>query len=212
MVIAFQSEGQYGSITKIKPDDYPVTDSMFEGNYEKVVSGEITSLDKAWFTNDTLNQTLVFELYTDFHRLEIYHFYNTNIPSEIIGKIELHVATGPFNNIFDTATSKQKHMFFKGFIQSAQRIKQSYFTTLKGLTLGDKKEKALRIYGKPDKYSVSKGIEKYRWHFEGVYSALESTTKIKTSKPLASGSWGFGVQMYFRAGRLVAMILSNELP
>jgi len=212
MIIACQAIGQSNRITKIIPDDYPVKDSMFQGNYGQLVSGEITSLDQAWFTNDTLKQTLVFDLYTDYHRLEIYHFYNDNIPLELIDEMELYVSKGQFNNIFDTATAQQKHSFFKGFLSSGKKISQSYFTTLKGFRLGDKKEKALGIYGNPDKYSISKGIEKCEWKFEGDYRALESKTKIKTSKPLAKDSWGFYVKMFFSSNRLMAMILSNDIP
>lgn len=58
-------------------DDFPVTNRMFRKIYNhnqsfKMKSGKIYSLDKAWFTNDTLDQTLVFELYTDFFRTDIY--------------------------------------------------------------------------------------------------------------------------------------------
>ena len=56
-------------------DDYPVPTKMFVGNYHRRESGVLASEDAAWFSNDTLNQTLIFELYTDFHRLYTYHFF-----------------------------------------------------------------------------------------------------------------------------------------
>jgi len=203
--------GQSDGLTMI-PDDYPVTDSMFKGNYDKIISGEITSLDKAWFTNDTLKQTLVFELYTDYHRLEIYHFYNNDIPEELINKIELYVSKGKFNNIFDTATRKQKQTFFSGFLSSGKKIDQKYFTTYKGFKLGDNQEKAITIYGTPDKHSTFKNIEKYEWTFTGDYALKESKTNVKTNKPLAKNSWGFEVIMFFRKDKLIDMILSNDIP
>ena len=64
------------SVAQIIPDDYPVTDEMFKGNFGLINMGEAYSFDKVWFLNEFLNETLIFELYTDYHRLLIYHFKN----------------------------------------------------------------------------------------------------------------------------------------
>jgi len=60
------------------PDNYPVTNEMFgydvKSNGREIKSGNIRSLDKVWFRNDTLKQILVFELYTDNFRNIIFHF------------------------------------------------------------------------------------------------------------------------------------------
>src|SRR4051812_28691651 len=62
---------------KIIPDDYPVTDEIFGSDFNQngreIKSGDIFSYDKIWFRNDSLNQTLVFELYTDNYRNIIFH-------------------------------------------------------------------------------------------------------------------------------------------
>jgi hypothetical protein len=205
--------GQVDTLNKIITDDYPVTNNMFVGNYQQRESGEITSLDKAWFTNDTLKQTLVFELYTDYHRLNIFHFYNLDIPEELINNMELHVATGKFKNIFNIATIEQKQKYFRGFLDSSKSIYKSYFITTKGFKLGDYKVKALSIYGQPDSCRTSNGIEKCKWKFEGDYiESEENHSKMQTKRPFAENSFGFEVTMFFKADKLIAMILSNDIP
>jgi hypothetical protein len=203
--ITFAGYGQPGRTAKIIPDDYPVSNNMFVGNYEERNSGEITSFDKAWFTNDTLKQTLVFELYTDYFRCEIFHFYNNDIPDDLIKIMELNVANGTG----DTATELQKKKYFKEFLSSSKKINKSYFITNKGLKLGDHKNKAVLIYGKPDKSFISKGIEKYEWNFEG--DEPEIANKTTTTKPLAEG-FGYRVRMFFKNDKLIAMILNNYIP
>jgi hypothetical protein len=209
--------GQTNTPAKIIPDDYPVTNDMLadktsnNSSYKKK-SGEIFSLDKAWFTNDTLQQTLVFELYTDFHRLDIYHFFNNEIPADLVMNIPLYVSKSRFDNVFDTANFQQKQTHLKGFINSATKINQLYFSTKKGFRLGDKKEKAISAYGKPDKCSTFDNIEKCEWKFEGDYIESEEIhPKAKTNKPLVKNSYGYGVTMFFRKDKIVAMIISNDI-
>jgi hypothetical protein len=199
-------------------DDYPVTNEMLadktsnNSSYKKK-SGEVFSSDKAWFTNDTLKQTLVFELYTDYHRLYIYHFTNADIPTDLIRQMQLYVSKSKFDNVFETATFKQKQTYFSGFINSAIKINRQYFTTKKGFKLGDKKEKAIGIYGNPDKSSISENLEKCEWKFEGDYLESEETRpKMKTNKPFAKDSFGYSVTMYFRNNSLIAMIIGNDIP
>lgn len=196
--------------TKISPDDYPVTNEMFKGNYGEKTSGEIVSLDKAWFTNDTLKQTLVFELYTDYHRLVIYQFYNDTIPGGLVDRVELNVETNPRS--FGIASSNQKQRYFKGFIKSGNKISQRYFTTLKGFSLGDKNEKAINIYGKPDVQTVSDGFEKCEWKFKGDITQAETGIKTKSNKPIAKNSFGYSVTMFFKNEKLMAMIIHNAIP
>jgi len=206
------------TIKKMEVDDYPVTNDMLadkssnNSSYKKK-SGEIFSLDKVWFSNDTLNQTLVFELYTDYHRLYIYHLYNNDIPNDLINHMELDVSKSKFDNIFDSATFKQKRAYFSGFVNTAIKINQRYFKTRKGFRLGDKKEKAIRVYGNPDKCLTVNNIEKCEWKFEGDYIESEEIhPKAKTKRPFAKDSFGYSVMMYFRNNNLIAMIIRNDIP
>ncbi|SDJ09848.1 hypothetical protein SAMN05192550_1647 [Flavobacterium glycines] len=213
-----KSTSNLNATNVIVVDDYTVTNEMLtdktrDNSSYKRKSGEIFSLDKVWFTNDTLKQTLIFELYTDYHRLYIYHLINNDIPSDLIKQIELSVSKSKIDNIFETATLKQKQTYFSGFINSAIKINQNYFTSKKGFRLGDKKEKAISIYGIPDKCSTIENIEKCEWKYEGDYVESEEThPKEKTNKPFAKNSFGYSVIMYFRSNNLIAMIISNDIP
>jgi hypothetical protein len=115
------------SIKRFEVDDYQVTFEMMRkqsvdnySSYSKT-SGKTKLLDKTWFTNDTIKQTLVFELYTDGHRLVTYNFFNNDIPIDIIERIEFHTYDGQLLN------KQQKLNNFKGFINQSAKIDSKYF-------------------------------------------------------------------------------------
>jgi hypothetical protein len=197
------------TIKKFVVDDYPVTNEMLadktssNSSYKKQ-SGQTFSYDKAWFSNDTLKQTLVFELYTDYHRLVTYHFLDNDIPTDLINRMELHIYGG------ELASDKQKLKDFSGFLKQTTKINSSYFITDKGLRLGDTKQKAVETYGNPDKQTITDGIEKLEWLFIGDTS-YEGKTDLK-GKPLADNSFGHQILMYFRNGKLIGQILHNDIP
>ena len=197
------------SIKRFVVDDYPVTDEMLEDKTSNNASfskksGDIESLDKAWFGNDILKQTLVFEMYTDKHRMVIFHFYNNDIPKGLINSMELNTGDG------DSASLKQKEKSFKGFVHATTKISQHYFTTDKGFKLGDKKQKALNIYGHPDHKTGEGNIEILEWDFVGDL-LYDGTTDLK-GKPLAKDNYGYQATMFFRNGQLIALIFHNDIP
>ncbi len=198
------------TIKRFVVDDYPVTFEMMRkqsadnySSYSKT-SGKTKSLDKAWFTNDTLKQTLIFELYTDGHRLVTYHFINQDIPSDIIERIELHTNEG------QQADKQQKLKDFNGFIDQSVKIDSKYFTSNKGLKLGDNKSKAIALYGQPDKETKSNGVERLEWNFVGdiLYDGKENLK----GKPLAKDNYGHQAYLFFKNGKLVGQILHNDIP
>jgi len=71
-----------------------LADKTSSNSSYKKQSGQTFSYDKAWISNDTLKQTLVFELYTDYHRLVTYHFLDNDIPTDLINRMELHIDGG----------------------------------------------------------------------------------------------------------------------
>lgn len=200
----------FDSIERFVVDDYPVTDDMInqqsvDGSFSFLkTSGLTKSYDKAWFTNENRQQTLIFEIYTDGHRLVTFHFYTHNILPDIIKAIELH------NNQNGLATYAQKLKDFKGFLNQAVKIDTQYFTSDKGLKLGDPPSKALAIYGTPHQKMVNKGVEKLVWHYVGdlLYDGKENLK----GKPLAKHNYGHHATLYFKEGRLIAQILYNEIP
>ena len=192
------------TIPKFRVDGYPVTDEMLGPNAHNRKSGEISDVEGAWFSNDTLKQTLVFVLYTDYHRMVTYHFLNNDIPAGIINRMELHTADG------ELASDKLKQKYFKGFPIQTTKIGKSYFKTYKGFKMGDNKEKALKVYGKPDKTKIENGIEKYEWDFIGD-AFYDKKTKLKRNI-LAEGSFGHQTIMFFRNNKLIGIIFHNDIP
>ena len=211
---AFKSEAQLATVIsdtvkRLVVDDYPITNAMLankvsnNSSYKKQ-SGQIYSFDKAWFTNDTLNQTIVFELYTDYHRMVTYHFYNNDVSIDLIDRMELHENNG------ELATLKQKLKDFYGFLNQATKIASRYFVTNKGFRLGDTKQKARETFGDPDKQSMNDGVEKLEWEFIGDES-YDGKSDLR-GKPLAKDSFGHHIVMYFKKDVLIGLILYNDIP
>jgi hypothetical protein len=194
------------TIKRFIVDDYPLRDRMFgrDINGRKIKSGNIFSMDKVWFTNDTLKQTIVVELYTDNFRGVEFHFQNNDIPKALIIRMELHTSDG------ELASQQLKQKNFQGFIRAATKIPRGYFTTYKNFKLGDSKQKSLRVYGVPDKKSIEDGVEVFEWDFVGDI-LYYGKTDLK-GKPLANDSYGHQATMMFRNNKLIAIILNNDIP
>ena len=190
-------------------DDFPIDDEMIsqqnvQDSQLKKHFGETYSFDKAWFGNNELKQNLVLEMYADFHRLVIFQFYTDNIPPDLLDKMELHTKAGEY------VSKKQKLKDFDGLLKQSAEIDAKYFTSKKGIRLGNTKQKIVDIYGNPDRTLIQNGIERAEWKFEGD----ENYTKTESSnnKPIAKNSFGNQVIMYFKNEKLIAQILFNEIP
>jgi hypothetical protein len=209
------------SLRFLTVDDFPVTDKMFRNLYDhnnffEMRSGKIISMDKAWFTNDTLEQTLVFELYTDFFRMDTYLFKNSDIPPGIIKRMELYVTKDSCETCFDLVDYKQKAPFFKGFIKKSKRISKKFFISNKGFKISDLKENTLKIYGQPDHDEINDGIECCEWDFYGddqlKYDSTNNKNIYLNGKPVAKDSFGNIILMYYRNNKLIGYIISNIIP
>lgn len=192
------------TIKKFAVDDYPVTDEMLadktsDNSSQKKQSRQTFSYDKVWLSNDTLKQTLVFELYTDYNRLVTYHFFSNDIPTDIVNRLELYIEGS------EIASDKQKLNELGGFPKKTTKITSSYFITDKGFRLGITKQKAIETYGNPDKQTLTNGIEKIEWLFVGDHT-YDNKTDLK-GKPVADNSFGHQIVMYFRHGKLIGQIL-----
>ncbi len=195
-------------LQKFEVDDFPVTDEMFvqeksESSARKIKSEDLSSYDKVWFSNDTLKQNLIFELYTDYHRLVTYCFYNDQIPTDIIQRIELHTS----NN--EIAGIEQKSKAMNGLLSQATVIPSNYFTTHKGFQLGSPKQKAIETYGQPDKEFKQNEVKILEWNFKGD---IIDDEKFPNNKPVAMRSYGHQITMYFAKEKLVGLILFNDIP
>jgi hypothetical protein len=166
--------------TKHILDDYPVTENMFY-NTTSTEIGKVTSRAN-WFSNDQLTETLIFELYTDNHRMFTYHFLNKEVGRELKNLIHFD---------FEGQEVKQENEIenhYNDFIKTSKKIDQKCFTSLKGQKLGDSKEKILKQLGSPIEKETLNTIEKYTWG-------------IPTNK----------TEMYLKKNKLIAIIIYRDL-
>ena len=78
----------------IKPffaDNYPVTDQMLgKGSANRATkTAHLIYENTAWFTNDSLKQTLMFVLFSDNTRLVTICFDNNDVPVELMARVTL---------------------------------------------------------------------------------------------------------------------------
>ncbi|MCU0435405.1 MAG: hypothetical protein MUC87_18250 [Bacteroidia bacterium] len=185
------------TIKRLKTDDYPVTEDMIN-------AVRVNNSDRVFFKNDSLQQCLIFDMYTDGHRLAIYHFNSAEIPYQLIEIIELYDEQGnPIPN--DKKLPELNRLIKKSF-----PLPESYFTSHKGLKIGCSKENATTIYGLPDKKLIENATEKYEWAYTGDI-LYDGKTDLK-GKPLALHSYGHKVTMLFKNNTLTGYILHNDIP
>lgn len=184
-------------------DDFPVTDEMLNGNV-KLKSGPLHSVDENWFTNPSLHQTLIVGVYTDKFRTGFFLFDNNNIPKELIAEVEIGDGNGAL------ATTRQKQKFFSGFIRSSKKIGPKYFVSHKGFRLGSPREDLIKVYGKPDTISARGSTEILGWDFTG--DSVGQPKSSRPGKPIAKDSWGYQVTGFIQNGKIIALILHNDIP
>jgi hypothetical protein len=190
------------------PDDYSVTKGMLEKFHSNISIKDIYSYDKAWFINKELNEILIFELYTDYHRLAIYHCTTDFLFSDLINLTKIHRKINPDTIVMADEISKMQS--FQKLFSNAVEIDKSYFKTNQGISLGICKNDAIRKYGYPQKSTLLHGIEILNWDFMGEYVITETGEKPKGK--IAKNSWGYHIVLYFKSDRLVALILKNDIP
>lgn len=201
-----ESEKYLDTFKRIVVDGFLVTDEMLrKGGYGKEIkSGNTLSYDNVWFSNDSLNQTLVIGLYTDGFRTGAFLFQNDNMPDELMKAMGLVTSNGEFVNL--QVLKKD----INGFLSKSSQINKKFFTTEKGIKIGDSVSKALSEYGEPDSVKSINGIDEYEWTFIGDIS-FDGKIDLK-GKPLAKDSYGYQVVMFFKRNKLIGLILGNEVP
>lgn len=194
----------------IVTDDYRINwDSLKPPDHPRMESGHIAGFDQCWFRNDTLNETIAYELYTDYMEPAIYHFKNNDIPTEIIAQIDIDTINNE-EGLPACYTTKKK--IIPAFVRQAMPLSICYFTSYKGLKLGIGKEKAITIYGKPDSIRNSHGYEIYYWSFQGDQMITTGYEKRENlSKPISFG-WGYSVQLFYKKDKLFATAFFNDIP
>jgi len=136
-------------------DDYPIVDRMLDCDKERIIGNYGSNSN--WFINDTLDEVLVFNLYTDCHRMYTFHFLRNKFPINFLKEI-------PFNSYHKDTSIKyiDKKTFFK-FVEKSKRISRNYFVTKSGIYLGEEESKILIKFGKPNKIETVDKFEKLTW-------------------------------------------------
>lgn len=191
----------------VKPffaDNYPVTDKMFgKGTGDRPFKTKhLISDNTAWFTNDSLKQTLNFILSSDNDRLVTCCFDNNNTPNEVVTKWDVRYEKG------NTALEEDKLLYYKEFYTKAPNINSKYFTSNKGFKLGDPKEKAIKQYGKPDSVKTVEGFEKYYWNPIGAQITQKEQNVSEKDLLLIDEKKQF-IIMYFKNNKLATVIFNN---
>lgn len=197
--------------TAFEVDDYVFSNDMLKDKTDKqsmylMNSGNLFSIEKVWFTNKELDETIVIQLYTDYHKSEIFHFQNTGSPQNLKDQIELQVLRK--DKKYYLAKTDEKRSEFDGLLKQSQTVAPSYFTSKQGIKLGETKQKIIDKYGTPDSTKTENGFEEYYWTFEGD----QITTSGKLSRKIAKDSFGHSIIAYFKNDQLVGRIIRNAIP
>lgn len=202
----------------IKKDIYPyATYDLFNSSNQNLYAGSLVSMsENRWFSNDLINQTIVFELVTDHAIGRVIHFLNknNNIPDELLNEIDINVEEGKYEIILKPARIEDVKNSLSDFIKLSKKIDKSFFATQKGISLNDPKDKIIGIYGEPDSEIIlSNGILKAEWFFNGNYMYDDSGEFIdwgyrsKCGRPLVEELSGYKLRMFFEDGKLIGSII-----
>ncbi|MEM7373120.1 MAG: hypothetical protein AAF587_31140 [Bacteroidota bacterium] len=199
--------GQTSSIEKsarsLIVDDYPFTEAELKDGYQPLKTNDCISYDNAWFYNDSLEQVILVNLYTDFHKMGIYHFSTQDIPPALLSQLPLHQPNGEW------ASEQTKQDNLPQMIQQGQALPASFFTSNNGFRIGTHQMEAIHQYGSPHQQSKLGEFELLVWTYQGDFMA--PYTEVHTY-PMAQNSFGHQVHMFFKEELLVGMILINDAP
>jgi hypothetical protein len=192
------------------PDYYPISNDMLKNESKIKYINNILTIDQAWFRNDSLNEILVIDLYTDYMRLRNVHFKKEYLIKEVSKIIKLNIATGKYRNIFEYAGDSLNIKYLPLFANKARRVSSKYFITSKKFKLGLSSSKIIDLYGSHYSQSNSNEYNILRWHFIG--DQVVNSLKDKTGYPIAKNSFGYDITIYFIKDKSVIAIFENVIP
>lgn len=166
-------------------DDYPITDKMFY-NDKEIIFDKYGS-NSNWYRNDSLNETLVFELYTDYHRMYTFHFKNNKFPNYLLEAIPFNYYEKNLESINKPIINISEKTFSK-FIEKSKKVNSNYFITNSGIKLGALESQIIEKYGKPNKTEKIVNTDKLTWG--------ESTNRI---------------ELYFLDEKLISIFIYRDL-
>jgi hypothetical protein len=196
-----------GTKGRFTVDDFPIPFNLLRTNYSKKKIDDFFIVDQAWFVNDTIKQVLVISIATDLHRMQLFSFSYDEFSPIFLNEIAIYKSN---QGISDLIENPRKQSLIPLFIDSARKAPVIYFKTHKGFSLGDCKEKAIKVYGNPHTAVTVNSIEKLTWEYDG--DGEDPNFKVADNKLIANNSFGNTVVMYFRNNRLIGLSLFNEIP
>jgi len=120
-------------------------------------------LDGTLFRNTELNQCIFITHHTDGMIPLMVLFSSRNTPDEVFDELQIHTRDGDF------ASLESKKANLSDLLDKAASVPARHFETVKGLRLGEKVDKAIKIFGKPHNQRKGDGVTIYEWGFAGGY-------------------------------------------
>ncbi|NHN26438.1 hypothetical protein FIA58_012185 [Flavobacterium jejuense] len=189
-------------------DDFPVSKEVIRKEPTVLENNNLIAFDQVWFKSKNSSQILIYNLYTDFHKINILLFDVGNINDSILSYIHFNRKNG------DLAPLEEKKKFLYSFIEKATELDVSFFESNKKVKLGISKEFAQSIYKEPDIQDKKDDFEILKWEYYGDEYLKEYTEEItlNNNKIIAKNSFGHRIEMIFKENKLIAMNLFNDIP
>lgn len=155
----------------VAPDDELVGQAELAERYQgKVV--EVGDLncgdDQSLFSNSELNQCIYLTYSTDNFVTRNVLFRDNDVPNGVFDDLAWIGTKGG-----KLASVDAKKAAWQGLLASSTKIPARHFQTVRGLKLGDKFDKAIKIFGKPHNQRKGDDVIIYEWGFPGGYYGWE---------------------------------------
>lgn len=202
------TNNNFDSLKTFVVDDFQISEETIRKEPIKTESNNLQAFDQVWFKNKNSNQILIYNLYTDFHKINILLFDVKNINDSILNHIHFNRKNG------DLASLVEKKEALNSFIEKAKKIDASFFESNNKIKIGISKQFALSIYNKPDIQDKNNDFEILKWEYYGDEYLKEYPEEINlnNNKKVAKNSFGHRIEMIFKENKLIFMNLYNDIP
>ena len=117
-------------------------------------------LDGSLFRNTELNQCIFITHYMDGMISSMVLFSSSDLPDDVLDELQISTRDG-------VASIDAKRANWSDLLGKALTIPSRHFETNKGLRLGEKVTKAIKIFGDPHNVRTSGNAKVYEWGFPG---------------------------------------------
>jgi hypothetical protein len=144
----------------------------YKQRYERHASADDPQLilDGSLFHNEKLNQCIFITHGTDGMIPSMVLFSSSNTLDEVFDGLDIRTRDGEY------ASLESRKANWSDLLSKAEPIPAQHFATVQGLKLGDRINKAIKIFGKPHNQLKGNDVMIYEWGFPGgFYYGLEYT-------------------------------------